>query len=376
MSVDQLKLLGTEVYYLPLEPNKNRMSELMSCPGGWFDKAFERAKCNVVRIEPAEATSMQIKAGKVLDRVNRPVWALRQVASLLEQSPEGGNVFFEDMFHPGIEALAYSGRPYKLYTYCWAQSFDIYDFTRDMLWMRAYEQMIFDMGVTVFVASPGLKELIHSAFPRLPGESVVVTGLPFDSRSVQTTFDPQLEVEPISGVFSSRFDMEKQPEVFLRLVEELSREHPSLSFAVCTGAEDLRGDAYKAIQQAKALEEAGKLRIYRNLTKAEYYAILRRSAVQVNTSLQDWVSFTLLEALACGCAPCYPLFRDFAYWFSEFPEYTYAPQEGRIDSLKSSFLHVYTSKLSNSPSQYSVLRRKLLSIHNDSVNVIANAIAR
>ena len=47
-----------------------------------------------------------------------------------------------------------------------------------------------------------------------------------------------------------------------------------------------------------------------NLTKDQYYAILAQSSIQFSSALQDWVSFTCVEATMFGCDIVYPDFRS------------------------------------------------------------------
>jgi hypothetical protein len=49
----------------------------------------------------------------------------------------------------------------------------------------------------------------------------------------------------------------------------------------------------------------------KNLTKQEYYYELKEAKIQFNCSLQDYVSWTALEADAFMCSLVYPNFRSF-----------------------------------------------------------------
>ncbi len=308
-----------ELAYLPLETYKARYTELMSAEDGWTMRAFADSFA-LKRFEPADSThATVIQSGRVLDTVNRPLWALEQVKQVLTAYP-AGKVYLEDFFHPGVEAFPYSGRDYKLYSFCWAQSFDRYDFTRQMPWMRSYESLMLSVARKTFVASPLLQELILAAFPQLTDQEVPFVGLPFDSKAVRAICDPAMQPEAVDVVFASRFDTEKNPMFFLDIVESM----PSVKFAICTGHEKLKGNDFKALARvAHITSKPSNLTVYENLTKPEYYSILKASKVQFNCSSQDWVSFTLLEALTHGCVPCYPRYRDFNCTFQNHPEYLY-----------------------------------------------------
>jgi hypothetical protein len=53
------------------------------------------------------------------------------------------------------------------------------------------------------------------------------------------------------------------------------------------------------------------------LTKEEYYTELATCRIQFNTSLQDYVSWTVIEATAFGADIIYPKFRSFPEFVDE-----------------------------------------------------------
>jgi hypothetical protein len=141
-------------------------------------------------------------------------------------------------------------------------------------------------------------------------------------------------------------DTEKNFSFFVALVEQM----PNLKFAICTGHDQLRGTDTKGLAMLNHFMSNNRLpnlTIHTGLTKAQYYEVLRKSTMQFNCADQDWVSFTLLEALACGCLPIYPLFRSFAEVFSSCPMLTYQHKklmsameviQGVIDGVDSQLL--------------------------------------
>ena len=305
---------------VPLEPYAQRYTSYL---GDVEEKIFSQS-FKTVSHKPKEGIVMDIQSGRVLDTYNRPLWCMNQMQSLLtKHGKDLGKVYFSDFYHTGLDALRYSGIRHQAYAFLWAQTFDQYDFTASdhMEWMRPYEAMALSIYRKVFVASAMLKELIVSAFPNTQLQ-VEVVGLPFDSAHVKSLADFSLcPTEKIDVVYSSRWDLEKNPQFFLSLVKSMD----GVKFAVCTGSEDLRGTDFGAIAEAKRLEESGRLRIYRGLNKASYLAILSRSTIQFNCSLQDWVSFTLLEGLTMGCIPVYPNHRSFPVELYYDPRFLYAP---------------------------------------------------
>lgn len=293
--------------YIPLESYKARYTELLSCPGGWAEAAFAARFTKVVPIRPkSKEEDLVITNGRVLDSRNRPKWALKQMGILADMPySDMGKIYFDDFFTPGLEALPYFGAKFQAYAFCWAQTFDMYDFTFPMSnWMRPYEVMAYGIYNKVFVACEELKDLITACSSEM-GARTHVVGLPFNSKNVATLRDPAYECPEYDVVFTSRLDEEKQPDFFLDLVRTTG-----VKAAICTGHSELRGDAI-AVQKAKSMAEHGKLDIHLNMTKGQYYAVLAKSHVQFNCALQDWVSYTLLEALTYGCVPLYPNFRSF-----------------------------------------------------------------
>lgn len=310
-----------KLIHLPLEPYKARYTEMLH---RWEKDAFS-SQFDVETIDPAPSSGipMDILSGEVLDQTQRPLYGLSQVSTLLSSLSKQGpfnrqTVWFSDFYTPGIDALLYSGVLKDSVKACflWAQTFDVHDFThkRHWPWMRCYEQMAFEFYDLVFVASPLLAEFIQASLgPSVSSKLVVCPSLPFSTKDVTNTYLSGLTnsgvpaERDIDVVFTSRLDEEKCPGFFAEIIERL----PDYRFALCSGHPDMKGTATKAIARLKALREAGRLTIFTGLSKPEYYRVLARSKVQFNCAKQDWVSFTLLEALTMGCRPCYPMTRSF-----------------------------------------------------------------
>ena len=310
-----------QLFHLPLESYSSRYTDYMATIE---DKRFSEL-FSVHTVSPDNlGVSADIQAGRVLDRIQRPRWSMAQISRLLEyNSTDLGKVYLSDFYTTGLDAIAYSGKQGRLYSFLWAQTFDCYDFTAQehMNWMRPWEVMAFSIYRKVFVACPMLKELIVAALPAAD-PIVEVVGLPFDSAHVRSLLDPALcPSEEFDVVYSSRWDKEKQPHFFL----EVLRQNPNMRFAVCTGRTELTGTDARSVKMALDLEKAGRLTIFRGCSKAQYLAVLSRSKVQFNCALQDWVSFTLLEGLTMGCQPLYPAFRSFPDALYHSESNLYAP---------------------------------------------------
>ncbi len=356
-------LLKSQLNHVPLESYRQRYSDhLASWEYEAFSKQFEVKTINPV----GSVTHTDIKFGSVLDQYQRPEWCIGQISSLLRERKNTnlGNVYFSDFYHTGLDALAYAKLHFRAYSFLWAQTFDVYDFTyRDHFkWMRPWEAMAFNIYHKVFVACPELAELITVCDPRL-AEKVIVTGLPFNSDKVYSLLTPEkIAHEEFDVVYSSRWDQEKQPGFFLDLVVK----RDDLKFAVCTGWDELRGNDDAAIRRAKHLADKGRLRIFKGCDKPAYYGVLAASKVQFNCALQDWVSFTLLEALTFGCHPLYPNHRSFPAVFNYDQAHLYIPFY--VDDASHRL-----SGLIERPRYWSH-GQHILNTHNESLNHIADVI--
>jgi glycosyltransferase involved in cell wall biosynthesis len=317
------------IAYLPLEPYKERYTELLC---GWTMNAWEDLNDSPLTTIYGRSFHELIQTGPVLDAHGRCVYSLSQIAHLAELLRMGEQfdvIYLDDMFSPGYEALPYildqlpaSQKRPLIYTYNFAQSVDIYDFTYKMRrWMRHYEQIVSETCAGVFVASEIHEELMRVAGLECP---VHVVGHQLDSESVrqiaglgQLRWDDREQ----QVVFNSRFDSEKQPHFFMDLVERLSDQY---KFVVCTGSKELRSNDKFALGRALQLEYEGKLTIARDMTKHTYYEILGRSRVHFNCALQDFISYGLLEASALGTITIVPAYRSFVGLFTD-PAHYYIP---------------------------------------------------
>jgi hypothetical protein len=349
--------------HLPLERYKQRYTEFLA---DWEKESFSKT-FEVSQLEPPEANVvLDIKTGSVLDSIARPCYAMAQITQLLTgvAAPDLGRIYCSDFYTPGLDALAYSGRRFHASAFLWAQTFDQFDFTaRDhMAWMRPWEVMAFEIYDHVFVASSLLADLIITALPAY-AHKVHVVGLPFNSDHVLKQWDQSFNkgVGHIDCVYSSRWDKEKDPNFFLDVVETC-RDY---TFAICTGWPDVRGNDRQAIERLRVLRERGQpnLQVFTGCTKGQYYAVLAESEVQFNCARQDWVSFTLLEALVFGCSPLYPNFRSFPEALMGRQEFMYRPNDLEDACRK-------LQKLINSPEE-EFPAQDVLDYHNHTLDRIA-----
>lgn len=338
------------LHYLPLECYRERYTYSWSAPEtGWLESNWRRAKVPYKRIDPANgAEKPPIKAGQVLDARARVAHCFYQIEDLIAEAADGkvkdsDVIFLDDFFHPGLEALKYAFhlmnvRP-RVYAFLHAQSVDHFDFTYGMRrWLRPVEVGFGEILDGIFVCCPTLRDLVvHGGIA--PWNKVHVTGHPFNSREVMSrmpawyreglagTNDRYLGSRENKVVYSSRFDREKNPHLFMDVVERFARTAaiPGTKFVVCTSAPELRSTDPRAVPRLRALAELRPdlVQIRENLTKEAYYEELCTAKVQFNCADQDFVPITLQEASVAGCYPVYPYFRSFPETFLNRPGYMY-----------------------------------------------------
>jgi glycosyltransferase involved in cell wall biosynthesis len=324
-----------------------------------MENNFKEQLFDVIRIE-GEQCSTEISSGLVLDGIGRGVWATTQVANFLKQAekifkkvgyPGSDNIvfYFDDFWHPGIEAIPYffhvRGLPNpRMFAFSHAQSVDEFDFTVGMLpWIRQYEKANASVLEGIFVSAPLLKRL-HVSAGVGSNKTVHAVGLPYrskDARALLPAYNPDAERKN-KVVYTSRWDAEKRPERFLKMLDLFCESSPDLfkdiEFVITTSAKRLKSNNSDLITMLNEyLLKYPNLILKERLTKSEYYAELSTAFVQVNTGDQDWVSFTLLEALTFGCIPFYPNFRSFPDVFGPKSKFLYDDIYDLVDCLSWAF---------------------------------------
>jgi hypothetical protein len=171
-----------------------------------------------------------------------------------------------------------------------------------------------------------------------------ISGLAFGKEEVLSRVDNKItpwEQRNNRVVFAARFDQEKQPDFFMDLIEEWQNDDiiESVEFAVLSGG-PLRSNNPKYLERAYKMEAQGKLKIYKDLGKNEYYSIVNNSRVLFNCALQDWVSNTVSEADTLGCNVLYPAYRSFPETFANDHTRLYVPWslEDAMDKLENLLL--------------------------------------
>lgn len=340
-----------KLFYFCLEPLKARYTWQLR---DWAQTAFNKAGIDYEIINGSNINAAgDIVTGSVLDAHGRCYWALTQTAELVKLMQQGqltsnDVILVEDMFHPGLESLAYiycqtdsTQRP-KIFVRCWAQSFDIDDFihrTGMFDWMRKYEEMIDQFISGIFVANEELAANIRISGIKSP---VYVVGLPFDSNEVRNRVG--IDLKPIQDrknrvVFASRWDEEKQPHFFLDIVESVCSQRPDIEFTILSSHSVLKSSKQEFVDRAyQVANKYPNFVIRTGLSKEEYYQTLADSKILLNTALQDWIAFTNLEADALGVHTISPAYKGMPETFSNNVDHLYIPwsKESAINLIMSS----------------------------------------
>ena len=331
-----------KLFYMGLESYEARYTLQLT---EWNRRVFDRRGVDVVYV-PGTAIddTKSISVGQVLDAHGRSYFGMSQMMNLVQMMRNGevtseDVIYFEDMFQPGIESLPYiidqvpeHLRP-RIYVRCLAQAIDPDDFVHvwNMSgWMSTYERMVNQIpGVHVLATNEEM--VAHMRIAGWTAPIYNISGLAFGKSEVLERIGGADKIRPFDQrqqrvVFAARWDQEKQPDFYMDLIEEWHGTPGAhqVEFAVLQGG-SLRSNNPKYVERALKMQQRGQLKIYDNLKKNDYYALLNNSRVLFNCALQDWVSNTVSEADTLGCNVLYPAYRSFPETFANDAERLYVP---------------------------------------------------
>jgi glycosyltransferase involved in cell wall biosynthesis len=338
----------------------------------WNRRVFERRGLDVVYVPGTTIDNTQaISVGQVLDAHGRSYFAMSQMMNLVQMMKNGevtesDVIYFEDMFQPGFESLGYimnqipPGHCPRIYVRCLAQAIDPDDFVHVwglQKWMNLYEHMVNEMvafsGGAVLATNEEM--VAHMRIAGWTAPIYNISGLAFGKSEVLERLGGKENIRPFNQRtrrvgFAARFDQEKQPGFYMDLAEEYQKRYPGTEFAIFQGG-PLRSNNQAYVDRARNLEASGKIKIYENLSKNDYYNLLNDTCVLFNCALQDWVSNTVSEADSLGCNVLYPAYRSFPETFANDPERLYIPwsQDDAIRKLEMLMtgLHPNAGKISD-----------------------------
>ena len=338
------------IFYFGLEPLKARYTYQLSKE--WIPATFapyEKAgKLKFIEVAGEFDPDQQIKVGAVLDAVGRGKFAMSQCSNFLDmlnidQVKDGDVLFLQDYWHPGIESILYAldlyGINVKIYAMLHAQSVDEYDFTWPMRsWMRGFELGLDNRMTGIFVGSSIHKEQLRAAGFKAP---IHVVSLPIHKEATLNKL-PNYSDAMAHGivkkkdtiVYSSRLDKEKNPFFMLKVAEEFLSQKPDFEWHVTTSGKEFRSMLPGVIDAMYELaEKQPRFKLLNGLTKEEYYLELATCRIQFNTSLQDYVSWTVIEATAFGADIVYPNFRSFPEFIDANRMYKPFDVQSAIDTI-------------------------------------------
>ena len=311
----------------------------------WNRRVFDRRGLDVVYVPGITIDNTQtISVGQVLDAHGRSYFSMSQMMNLVQLMRNGevtneDVIYFEDMFQPGIESLPYildqvdaSQRP-RIFVRCLAQAIDPDDFVHVWgmaKWMGIYEKMVNEFATGVLATNEEM--VAHMRIAGWEAPIYNISGLAFGKQEVLERIGGAENIRPFADrkhrvVFAARFDQEKQPGFFMDLIEMFHNQyngHHPVEFAILQGG-PLRSNNHEYVSRAYELEAQGRLKIYDNLKKNDYYNLVNDSRVMFNCALQDWVSNTVSEADTLGCNVLYPAYRSFPETFADDPNRLYVP---------------------------------------------------
>ena len=329
-----------KLYYMGLESYEARYTLQLT---EWNRRVFQRRGLDVVYVPGTTIDNTQsISVGQVLDAHGRSYFSMSQMMNLVQLMKNGAVtaedvIYFEDMFQPGIESLPYimdqipaEQRP-RIYVRCLAQAIDPDDFVHvwGMAgWMSTYEKMVNHFVTGVLATNEEM--VAHMRIAGWTAPIYNISGLAFGKEEVLERIGGSDNIRPFEDRprrvgFAARFDQEKQPGFFMDLIDMFHDQGPvGVEFCIYSGG-PLRSNNPEYVARAREMEAAGKLKIYDNITKNDYYAHLNNTRVLFNCALQDWVSNTVSEADTLGCNVLYPAYRSFPETFSNDPNRLYVP---------------------------------------------------
>ena len=222
----------------------------------------------------------------------------------------------------------------RIFVRCLAQAIDPDDFVHVWgmsKWMGLYEKMVCelvrDSGGAVLATNEEM--VMHMKIAGWDCPIYNISGLAFGKEEVRSRVPGELKPfndRKLRVGFAARWDQEKQPEFFMDLIELYNQRNPGneVEFAVFSGA-PLRTNNDSYMARTRQMQAEGKLKIYEDLEKNDYYNLLSDSRVLFNCALQDWVSNTVSEADTLGCNVLYPAYRSFPETFGNDHTRLYTP---------------------------------------------------
>jgi len=167
-------------------------------------------------------------------------------------------------------------------------------------WLFTYDKIF--VG-TKYHKENFIKKRFQHAYTREARKKIVVTGAPWNVWTVQSIAykSPVYKKGKRNRIiFPNRFDIEKRPNVFLKLVNHIYNVLgiKDLEFLITTSREKLTTDDSLNSMLVEAMKKVPTLSVMENLSKSEYYAALSSSKLMISTTIEENFGYCILEALS------------------------------------------------------------------------------
>jgi glycosyltransferase involved in cell wall biosynthesis len=203
-----------------------------------------------------------------------------------------------------------------------AQSVDEYDFTYQMReWMKPIEIGISKRMTGIFVGSTIHKDQLRNYGFDCP---IHVVSLPYGKTDTLKLVKPGY-TKKNQVIFASRLDKEKNPYFLLEVIKKFLTQHHDWEWVITTSGSTFRSNLPGVVEMfEKYAREESRFKLLNDLSKEEYYTAIAESKIMFNSSLQDYVSWTSIEAhtfdtkFICPNFRSFPDFCDSRYMYKPF----------------------------------------------------------
>lgn len=279
----------------------------------WFSDACHKSNVDY-RMLYGNTFSDRVETGKVLDAYGTCLFKSSQMTRVCELFKTGaiksGDKFLTfDLWHPGLECIPYmatlGGIDVEVYGFLHAGSYTDGDFAGAMAsWAHFFERGWAEICTKIFVGSKYHRAKFITRRHITRASKVVATGNPFDTEAVRQTAGVYLApVERRSNyvVYPNRWDKEKAPDRFVRIMNILYKRRQDFKVIITTSREKFVAEDSGLHPLNLGAEFPHEIHV--GCTKQEYYQRLAESKVFVSTSPEENFGYCLVEAITLGCAP-------------------------------------------------------------------------
>ncbi len=306
-----------KIVIVPIEPLETRYT------GEWYRhlpkqlQSFGGQNVEVIQID-VEAISTTPTDGAFLNFADTNVYKSKQFLELCKLLPslgKGDKVLFTDAWNPTAIQLRYMKDlmqgEYEIHGMWHAGSYDEHDFLGrafDKSWSYDFERALFNAFDMNYFATKFHESLFFNVLqPRqatkdfwdvskrhlAPIKRSKIVGWPMEY--LRYRLSPSKSKRDLI-VFPHRVSKEKQPHIFRLMAEAL----PQFEFVICQD---------------------------KQLTKAEYHAVLNDAKIVFSASLQETLGIGMFEGMLCGAIPVMPNRLSYQEMFKDSPGAVLYPPE-------------------------------------------------